>query len=575
MEPDSSIRAIIRNWKHGYRALSHMRWAAAFGFHISVVGLVGVVGFVLAIIRDGKSGEKRKKNLDELLLVPGLQNLGNNCFLNVILQALASCSYFQSFLQKILDEYESSPVEGQGENLPLTITLSYLLEELGTAGERKVALSPNKVMRALTLYIQNFDLTSQQDAAEAFLHLLSSLREEFSDIYLPSQSTLADVLASETSRILTPWRKDDQSEQERWQQHFLGPFDGTIGSILSCQTCSSQISLDFQFFHSLPLLPVLYGGSTIVPGCTLKDCLRQFVLAEKVENYHCSHCWHIAAMEYLSSTGANKMELEKLKRCSAQDSCDCQSLLCLQNLPWSNNFSNTLKQQQIARCPKILCIHLQRASINMFGEQIKLQGHISFPLILDLSPFMIAEVEIKNWGGVHKGQVNLQNRMPSPQLNFFNVQFETSFNHISKPIGENVSPEILAEKDFQFTSTRESFPEKSNLSQFDNFSKVLNTNMHGQHHGDKVSLADKLPPSESKLYRLVSVVEHYGRSGGGHYTVYRSVRVKSDDEDSDEYSEPTRIKWFCISDSQVYTVSENDVLAAEASLLFYERIIED
>lgn len=47
---------------------------------------------------------------------------------SVIFQALASCSYFQSFLQKILDEYESSPVEGQGENLPLTITLSALLE---------------------------------------------------------------------------------------------------------------------------------------------------------------------------------------------------------------------------------------------------------------------------------------------------------------------------------------------------------------------------------------------------------------------------------------------------------------
>lgn len=91
----------------------------------------------------------------------------------------------------------------------------------------------------------------------------------------------------------------------------------------------------------------------------------------------------------------------------------------------------------------------------------------------------------------------------------------------------------------------------------------------------QVSLIDKLPPSEAKLYRLVSVVEHFGRSGGGHYTVYRSARVKSDDEDSDEYNEPTSTKWFCISDSQVYTVLENDVLAAEASLLFYERIIED
>lgn len=141
--------------------------------------------------------------------------------------------------------------------------------ELGMAGERRVVLSPHKVMSALSLYIQNFDLTSQQvclfsqyfsntvdtiwgviylvcyfymqDAAEAFLHLLSSLREEFSDIYLPNQSTLADIFASQASRILTPERKEVQNEQKRWQQHYLGPFDGIIGSILSCRSCSYQV----------------------------------------------------------------------------------------------------------------------------------------------------------------------------------------------------------------------------------------------------------------------------------------------------------------------------------------------
>ncbi|XP_038998213.1 ubiquitin carboxyl-terminal hydrolase 27-like [Hibiscus syriacus] len=331
-----------------------MRWTAAFGFHLSVVGLVGVVDIILAVIRDDKLREKRKKHL-----VPGLQNLGNNCFLNVILLAMASCSYFQPFLQKILEECESTLVEGQCESLPLTVTLSDLLEELGMAGERRVALSPHKVMCALALYIQNFDLTNQQDAAEAFLHLLSSLREEFSIVYLSSQSTLADIFASQICRILTPERKEDRNEQKRWQQHYLGPFDGIIGSILTCQSCSYQSSLDFQFFHSLPLFPVLYGVSTIMAGCTLEDCLWQFVLTEKLENYYCSHCWHSAAIKYLSCKGANEIEIEKLRRCSAEDSCDCRNLHCLESLPWSNNFSNTLKQLRIARCSMVLILMYQ------------------------------------------------------------------------------------------------------------------------------------------------------------------------------------------------------------------------
>ncbi|KAM2097062.1 hypothetical protein ACFX1R_020645 [Malus domestica] len=63
-------------------------------------------------------------------------------------------------------------------------------------------------------YIQNFDLTSQQDAAEAFLHLLSSLREEFSDCYLPNQCSLAKLCAS-NCRIITPKSLEHQSEQAR------------------------------------------------------------------------------------------------------------------------------------------------------------------------------------------------------------------------------------------------------------------------------------------------------------------------------------------------------------------------
>ncbi|KAF2284309.1 hypothetical protein GH714_020379 [Hevea brasiliensis] len=290
-------------------------------------------------------------------------------------------------------------------------------------------------------YIQNFSLTSQQDAEEAFLHLLSSLREEFSDSYPPNESSLADAFASPNYRILAPRRREILNEQERWQQHFFGPFDGILSSILTCQSCSSQISLNFQFFHSLPLLPVLESGSTIMAGCTLEECLKQFIAAEQVENYNCGHCWHIAAMKYLSLKGAKETEIEKIRRCSMQDFCTCHSLSHLESLPWSNKFSRTLKQLSIARCPK-------------------------------------------------------------------------------------------------------------------------------------ASETSSVAPAEPLLYRLVSLVEHFGKAGGGHYTVYRSVSSQTLKEHTSEILKPSHLQWFCISDSDVSSVSEKDVLAAEASLLFYERIVE-
>jgi ubiquitin carboxyl-terminal hydrolase 30 len=465
---------------------------------LSFAGLLGVAGFVFAqqhgLFRNLNNlklfSGREKDSGDDSFLVPGLQNLGNNCFLNVILQALASCKDFRSFLQWVLEDARGSLAGEQEEQLPLTFALSALLQELGTVGSRRSVSNPRKVMVTLTDYAKNFNLTSQQDAAEALLHLISSLQEEIVVCYRPSQSSnLSDILFSRNLRMLAPSEGlHGLMELKRWHKHLRGPFDGILGSTLMCRTCSSQISLEFQFFHTLPLSPLLHhGGYNIMSGCTLEHCLKKFLNTEKVENYFCYRCWHGAALKYLSVIGAAETEIEKLRSCGGEDQCDCKTSLHLQRMPWSNSYSHILKQLIIARFPKLLCIQVQRASFNMF-EEFKLSGHIAFPLVLNLSLFT-----------------------PSS-------------------IGVNIEERIEMSSEYQK-------PEAS------------------KNHG---------------MYRLVTVVEHFGRTGSGHYTVYRSVRVFSQEEEEEDCDED--LSWFSISDSEVCRVSESDVLGAEASLLFYERL---
>ncbi|CAA7020602.1 unnamed protein product [Microthlaspi erraticum] len=459
---------------------------------LSVASLLGVAGFAFAL----KDGRFRNLNLfsgrnedagDDSFLVPGLQNLGNNCFLNVILQALASCKDFRSFLQWVLEDAR----EEDDEQLPLTFALSSLLKELSKVGRRQSVSNPRNVMSALTDYVRNFNLTSQQDAAEALLHLISSLQEEIVGCYRPTNSSnLSDIMFSRNLRMVAPSEGlHGLIELKRWHKHLRGPFDGILGSTLMCRICSSQISLEFQFFHTLSLSPLLHpgGGSNIMFGCTLENCLKKFLDAEKVENYFCHRCWHGAALKYLTVTGAAETDIEKLKSCSGEDQCDCKTSLHLERMPWSNSYSHILKQLIIARFPKLLCIQVQRASLDMFGESVKLTGHIAFPLVLDLSLFTPSSIG----------------------LNIENIQ-----------MSEYQKPETSS-----------------------------NSGMY---------------------YRLVTVVEHFGRTGSGHYTVYRSVRVASESEEGEEDCED--VSWFSISDSEVSRVSESDVLGAEASLLFYERL---
>jgi len=68
---------------------------------VTVGGLAGIVGAILAL-KDGKVGipltfSSHNSSSDQSLFVPGLQNLQNNCFLNVVLQVKNFRCCFLSF----------------------------------------------------------------------------------------------------------------------------------------------------------------------------------------------------------------------------------------------------------------------------------------------------------------------------------------------------------------------------------------------------------------------------------------------------------------------------------------------
>lgn len=526
---------LLRKLREGTDFFRLVKRVSPNGLQVSVAA--SVLAGLLFAVKDGKIGNfvtfgqqwlsDGFATSDKSWLVPGLQNLGNNCFLNVILQALSSCLSFRRYLQMIFEEYGFSSIEESAAKLPLASALASILELLCMAQQERSVVSPRQLMFGLGLYMPNFDLTSQQDAEEALFHLLSSLREELWVCYIPSHSSLADVTAESNFRILTPTLGVKESELQRWKYFLLGPFDGILGSILSCQSCSFQISLEFQLFHSLHLSPPVSSGGIIIPGCSVEDCLKRFFVSERLENYFCNHCWHVGAMKYLSLMGEHETDVELLQRCNKDDSCHCKNLSSLRALPWSNTFSRSFKQLSLTRSPQILCIYLQRASVDIFGELVKIQGHITFPLILDLSPFMDS-------GGV--GVKNLDESAQTRQQ-----QQLCSHQHAAFTFANNNAHEIIKSR------------------------PIFSGNP-----GSKEDGPFRASSSREHIYRLVSVVEHFGTVGSGHYTVYRRVGVQVEGTEDDPTT--TQAMWFSISDSEVSQVSDTDVLHAEPTLLFYEKM---
>nr|XP_016508097.1 PREDICTED: ubiquitin carboxyl-terminal hydrolase 27-like isoform X1 [Nicotiana tabacum] len=444
-------------------------------------------------------------------------------------------------------------------------------KELCIARHGRAVLSPRRLMHTMSSYIPNFNLTSQQDAEEALSRLLSSLRAELSESYVHDNSSLADVTTLPNCRIVRQ-RMEGESEQERWQQSFLGPFNGILGSFLTCQSCSFQISLDFQLFHSLHLVPVLSIVGAIMPGCSMEHCLKQFFVAEQLENYKCSHCWHIAAIKFVSAMDENEAIVEKLKLCNEEDSCDCKELPCLARLPWSNSFSRTFKQLSIGRSPKVLCLHLQRASINVFGEPVKLQGHISFPLILDLAPFVKNGVGTKNReGNLQIGKIKHQ-QQSFPLFDYLNLQDNNEMLNCITQSERTFSTEVEDTAALCVSNSCGVNAPKSISTLLDTGGyKEMSLNQLPPHSGNQGE-ASSITLSKHHKYRLASVVQHFGRVGSGHYTVYRRATAKISEDDPAGLLGSIVDQWFCISDTDMHSVSEKDVLDAEATLLFYEKI---
>lgn len=77
---------------------------------------------------------------------------------------------------------------------------------------------------------------------------------------------------------------------------------------------------------------------------------------------------------------------------------------------------------------------------------------------------------------------------------------------------------------------------------------------------------------KSVLYSLYGIVEHSGSMRGGHYVAYVKIRMPSKGPVLKDGATSSSSQWVYISDTHIQMVDESRVLAAQAYLLFYERL---
>ncbi|RLV93314.1 hypothetical protein DV515_00013461, partial [Chloebia gouldiae] len=291
----------------------------------------------------------------------GLINLGNTCFMNCIVQALTHTPLLRDFF--LSDRHKC---EMQSPSSCLVCEMSTLFQELFLSLSGKEFYSghrsphiPYRLLHLVWTHARHLAGYEQQDAHEFLIAALDVLHRHC--------------------------KGDDNGKKANNPNHcnciIDQIFTGGLQSDVTCQVCHGvsttidpfwDISLDLPGSSTpfWPLSPgsdgsVVNGESHVSGTTTLTDCLRRFTRPE-----------HLGSSAKIKCSG-------------------CHS------------YQESTKQLTMKKLPIVACFHLKRFEHSAKLRR-KITTYVSFPLELDMTPFMASSKE---------SRMNGQYQQPTDSLN--------------------------------------------------------------------------------------------------------------------------------------------------------------
>ncbi|KAG0670561.1 hypothetical protein C6P45_002127 [Maudiozyma exigua] len=358
--------------------------------------------------------------------IAGLLNEGNTCFMNSVLQSLASSEELMSFLKEtVVDGKEDE------KNVNFSIALLDLLNKLdGKYGRERAWFETTKLLKTMSNgpnknIILGYD---QEDAQEFFQQILLDLEKDVklvNDIdkdeekenkqkHIPESHLPDDALLNQDNlqTVGTVYIPTDQIEpnlvESEKSKHYtpyklITPLDGTTVERVGCLSCGENGGIRYSVFSGLSLnLPSENIGATL----KLSELLNEWSKPEIIEGVDCNRCGLNAVREHLQHqlesssslpaklTDAIKERISKLDEVLAKPVIDDEDY---KRLHTDNMVRKCSKSKQIlmSRPPPLLSIHINRSVFDPQTFMIrKNNSRVLFKTRINLGPWCCTPEEI-------------------------------------------------------------------------------------------------------------------------------------------------------------------------------------
>lgn len=478
--------------------------------------------------------------------IGGLSNDGNTCFMNSVIQSLASSTQLGNFFNDNLftevevhsDGKVTKVKTGQPRSeLVFTRALKSLIDDVnGAYGARGKEFSTRPLLNKMPNGPkQNFFTGYNQEDAQEFYQLAMRLVEkEYKKISISRESTPEPEGAENREKsprfidasnvpgyitgcnqlgklgyVFVPAHQVDPNIPDEAKKLFplelITPVDGISAERIGCISCGEVGGIRYSVISGLSLnLP--YDLSSY-SGYKLVDLLKEWMKPEIIDEVNCNRCGLAQTREFLLEsieTSTNeKLVSDFSKRVNEIDqelAKDHISDEVFERLSTKRMIRKTRKTKQIllSRPPPLLCIHINRSVFDPRTYMIvKNSKAVAFPSKLDLNPYVAEPKDI-------------------------NMDARLAFRKQDEGNKSQTQEEDEDMDDGEFT------PAEPTIA---------------------------VPGNPDLVYNLKAVVSHYGTHNYGHYICYRRLRGS----------------WWRISDESVYVVTEREVLSSQGTfMLFYE-----